>query len=50
MTAVPPGGDCPRWRMFLGEITDGDEELQRFLQRIELDPENETVGKVEPCP
>lgn len=34
ITAVAPGGACPRWRQFLGEITGGSEELQRFLQRI----------------
>ncbi len=34
MTAVAPEGECPRWRMFLNEITQDDEELQKFLQRI----------------
>src|SRR5262249_1219138 len=34
MTAVAPSGDCPRFREFLREITDGDEALQRFLQRF----------------
>jgi putative DNA primase/helicase len=34
ITAVAPGGDCPLWRKFLNEITSGDVELQRFLQRI----------------
>ena len=33
-TAVSPEGECPRWKKFLGEITGGDEELQRYLQRI----------------
>ena len=33
-TAVAPGGECPRWRRFLAEITDDDEELQRYLQRM----------------
>lgn len=33
ITAVAPGGDCPRWAEFLNEITDGDESLQQFLQR-----------------
>ena len=32
-TAVAPAGDCPRWKAFMGEITGGDEALQRFLQR-----------------
>jgi putative DNA primase/helicase len=34
MAAVAPGGDCPRWRQFLGEITNGDTALQQFLQRM----------------
>ena len=34
ITAVAPGGDCPRWRTFLGEITGGNTELQHFLQRV----------------
>lgn len=34
ITAVAPGGDCPRWRRFLAEITGGDLELQQFLQRV----------------
>jgi phage/plasmid-associated DNA primase len=33
-TAVAPGADCPRWRAFLARITDGDRELEAFLQRI----------------
>jgi putative DNA primase/helicase len=33
-TAVAPGGDCPRWRQFLEEITAGDYELQTYLQRM----------------
>jgi putative DNA primase/helicase len=33
-TAVSPAGDCPMWKKFLSEITDGDGELQRYLQRI----------------
>lgn len=33
-TAVAPGGDCPRWMQFLGEITNGDEELQAYLKRV----------------
>jgi P4 family phage/plasmid primase-like protien len=34
ITAVAPGGDCPRWRQFLAEVTGGDVELQRYLQRL----------------
>ena len=34
ITSVAPGGDCPRFKEFLDRITDGDAELQRFLQRI----------------
>jgi putative DNA primase/helicase len=34
ITAVAPSGECPRWRQFLAEITGGNDELQRFLQRI----------------
>src|SRR4051794_27703182 len=34
ISAVAPGGDCPRWLQFLDEITDGDAELQSFLQRM----------------
>ena len=34
ITAVAPGGDCPLWQKFLSEITGGDVELQRFLQRV----------------
>jgi putative DNA primase/helicase len=33
-TAVKPGGDCPIWREFLRRITDGNLELERFLQRV----------------
>jgi putative DNA primase/helicase len=33
-TAVAPGGDCPRWRQFLEEITAGDAELQAYLQHM----------------
>lgn len=34
ITAAAPGGECPRWLRFLGEITGGDLELQQFLQRV----------------
>jgi putative DNA primase/helicase len=33
ITAVAPGGDCPLWRDFLARITDGDDDLQAYLQR-----------------
>jgi putative DNA primase/helicase len=31
--AASPAGDCPLWLAFLNRITDGDVELQNFLQR-----------------
>jgi putative DNA primase/helicase len=34
VTAVASGGDCPLWMVFLSRITDGNVELQRFLQRM----------------
>lgn len=34
ITAATPAGDCPIWRAFLARVTDGDIELQRFLQRV----------------
>jgi putative DNA primase/helicase len=34
MTAVAPGGECPQWREFLRQITDGDSELEAFLARV----------------
>jgi putative DNA primase/helicase len=34
VTAVSPGGNCPRWLRFLLQITQGDKELIRFLQRF----------------
>jgi phage/plasmid-associated DNA primase len=34
VTAVLPSGDCPAWRNFLDEITCGDLELIRFIQRV----------------
>jgi putative DNA primase/helicase len=33
ITAVVPGGDCPLWHDFLKSITDGDNDLQEYLQR-----------------
>lgn len=29
-----PGGSCPLWLRFLDRITDGDRELQAYLQRV----------------
>jgi putative DNA primase/helicase len=34
ITAVAPDGDCPRFHVFLHEITAGDVELQQFIQRM----------------
>lgn len=34
ITAVGPGGSCPRFLQFLTEITNGDEELQAYLRRV----------------
>ncbi len=34
MTAVAPGGDCPLWLDFLKRATDGDDDLQTYLQRM----------------
>lgn len=34
ITAAGPGGDCPLWLQFLSRITDGNSELQAFLQRV----------------
>ena len=34
ITAVGPGGDWETWHQFLDEVTDGDEDLQKFLQRM----------------
>jgi putative DNA primase/helicase len=34
ITAVGPSDDCPRWQQFLNDVTAGDDELQRFLQRV----------------
>ena len=33
-TAVVPGKDCPTWHKFLARITDNDEALSGFLQRV----------------
>jgi putative DNA primase/helicase len=34
ITAVAPGGDCPRWLQFLAEVTGGNVDYQAFLQRL----------------
>ncbi len=34
ITAVAPGGECPLWRDFLKRITDGDDDLQAYLQQL----------------
>ena len=34
ITATGPGGECPLWLEFLGRITGGQVELQRFMQRM----------------
>lgn len=34
VTRVAPGGDCPTWRQFLADVTDGDVDMQAYLQRV----------------
>jgi len=34
VTAVAPGGPCPRWLRFLLQISQGDKALVRYLQRF----------------
>lgn len=34
LTGASPGAGCPRWMTFLGEVTDGDQELQEYLARL----------------
>ena len=34
ITTIPPGDGCPLWAAFLERVTDGDQELQAFLQRM----------------
>ena len=34
MTAVTPGGECPRWLAFLNTVLNGDAELIAFVQRM----------------
>jgi putative DNA primase/helicase len=33
-TAASPKGECPLWMKFLAEVTGGDNELQRYQQRM----------------
>lgn len=34
ITAVSPEGECPLWMHFLDRVTNGDKDLQAFLQRM----------------
>jgi putative DNA primase/helicase len=34
ITSVAPGGDCPLWLAFLKKVTNGNQELQGYLQRV----------------
>lgn len=34
ITAVAPGGDCPRWRAFLDKVTGNDRLLADYLKRV----------------
>lgn len=34
ITAVGPGGKCPLWHNFLDKVTQGDNELKGYLQRV----------------
>ena len=34
ITAVSPKGDCDLWRAFLKQVTNEDQELQNFIQRM----------------
>ena len=34
ITTATPRGECPIWRRFLNEITEGNEALQCYLQRV----------------
>ena len=34
MTAVAPSGDCPRFKKFLLQIFDGDDEMVKYVQRV----------------
>lgn len=34
LTACSPAGDCPQWCLFLDTVTNGDTDLQGYLQRL----------------
>lgn len=34
ITAITPGGECPKWKAFLETITNNDVDRQSFLQRV----------------
>jgi putative DNA primase/helicase len=34
VTRVAPEGECPTWLRFLSDVTDGNVELQQYLQRV----------------
>ncbi len=34
IATAKPGGECPTWRAFLERVTDGDRDLQDYLQRV----------------
>lgn len=34
IAGAAPGGECPRWVRFIGEITQGDQALAAYLQRF----------------
>lgn len=34
VTSASAGWGCPRWKAFLADVTDGDEDLQSYLQRL----------------
>lgn len=34
ITAVAPAGECHTWQAFLNRVTNGDKDLQKFLQRM----------------
>ena len=34
VAACDPGGECPLWWEFLGRVTDGNQDLESYLQRV----------------
>ncbi|MCM2479183.1 phage/plasmid primase, P4 family [Serpentinimonas maccroryi] len=34
LATATPRGDCPHWRLFLDDVTGGDQDLQAYLQRM----------------